>query len=123
MMNGEGAARLDNATAELSGSLFTGKADLNSLFSDNRYIRLQCEYKEQDVKNFEHIQWHKNQVYRDISLKDGAGEGHIENLKKSLKGTHWADGSYVDDSGEPHDPPSVASLTSQVIIPGKREFE
>ncbi len=126
MMNDDGTARLDNAVADYkSGNItFTGNVDLNEqLFSDTRYIRLQCEFKEPGVKNFDHIQWHKNQVYRDISLKEGADEGHIENLRKSLQGTHWADGSYVDDSGEPHDPPSVASLTSQVIIPGKREFE
>ncbi len=116
--------RLDKASAEMSGAKFTGTANMDNLFSNDRYIRLQCEFKEQDVKNYQHIQWHKNTVYRDQSIL-GERKSHTEDLRDSLKNTRWADGSYVDANGDPHDPPAavaLAALLSETVVPAKQTY-
>ncbi len=84
----ENGQRLDNA--KVSDSLFglTVSADLSQLFTEKRYIRLQCEYKDEGVKNFEHILWHMQRAYRDIKLK-GVTEDHITNLKKTMQDVSW----------------------------------
>ena len=124
MMKGE--ARLDNASANYNeGSLqFTGTADMDRLFTTDRYIRLLCEFKDVGVKNYDHIKWHKDNAYRDQSLLEGR-KSHIEDLKDSLKNTKWADGSGVDGNGDPYDPPVAASmnkLLSETVIPSKRAY-
>ena len=73
----------------------------NKLFTDERYIRLLCEYKTKDsksglVSNGEHLQWHFNRAYRDSSLVGANGwhfDGHTTNLQKSLIGVTWKDAS------------------------------
>ncbi len=123
VLNGDGE-RLDNATVRLSNSTFTGAADLNSLFSTNRYIRLQCEFKDAGDKNYAHIKWHKENVYRDTSLIAGR-KSHIDDLRESLKGTTWADGSGVDSNGDPFEPTVAAqvnAMISQTVIPGKHSY-
>lgn len=121
-MNNDGSARLDNATVEMSGIKFTGTADMDSLFTTERYIRLQCEFKEPDVKNYDHILWHKQNVYRDLSLIDGR-KSHIDNLKDSLKNTQWDDGSGVDGNGTPYEPAAqLNAVISQAVIPSKRNY-
>ncbi len=125
MMNG--STRLDNAITEYKSALFsgtfTGTADMNSLFSTNRYIRLQCEFKKPGEKNYDHIQWHKNTVYRDRSLLGGQ-KSHTDDLRDSLKNTTWDDGSGVDANGLPFDPPAakVAALLSETVLPSKRTY-
>ena len=113
ILNDEGA-RLDNATVEASETNLTGKADIDSFFTENRYIRLLCEYKAPGVKNFDHILWHMQNTYRDTSLLDGRINNHIENLKESLivskddagnehrTGIQWQDGSGIDENGIPY---------------------
>lgn len=124
MMNDEKNARLDNATVTANGARFSGTADMNSLFSDDRYIRLQCEFKDMGVKNTDHIEWHKQTVYRDVSLISGREPNHVEALKQSLKGTTWSDGSGVDTDGNIIDTPLAAALRSLscAVLPAKQEY-
>ncbi len=112
--------RLDNATINFANNKFTGKADLNNLFEGDR-IRLQCQFKDVGVKNYEHIKWHKQEVYRDKSLLEGR-KTHSEDLRDSLKNTQWADGSYVDGGGAIHAAAELASLISETVIPSKRTY-
>ena len=103
--------------------------NMNDLFSQDRYIRLLCQYKDfkdgQFVKNLDHILWHMQRVYR-INTNNDEGEKHIENLKQTLKDTKWSDGSGVDGEGNPYEPgqkpASIIALTkylSCAIIPKK----
>ncbi len=112
--------RLDKATINFENNKFTGKADLNNLFEGDR-IRLQCQFKDVGVKNYEHIKWHKQEVYRDKSLLEGR-KTHSEDLRDSLKNTQWADGSYVDGGGAVHAAAELASLLSETVIPTKRAY-
>ncbi len=107
--------------------------DMTQLFSENRYLRLLCEYTRQEgtdhpTSNTDHIRWHMQRVYRDQSLRDDV-ESHIDNLKKTLKDTEWYDGSGIDSEGNPYEPgqkpASIMALTkylSCAIIP-KKEVE
>ncbi len=76
---------------------FTSR-DTNLLFTEDRNIRLLCEYKTLNdtvlVKNTDHIMWHINQVHRDTKLA-GVADTHIENLKASLDDPSivWPDGT------------------------------
>ena len=124
MMNDEGTGRLDNAISDYNGGSlqFTGTADLDSLFSTNRYIRLQCEFKKPGVKNYDHILWHKQNVYRDFSLIVER-KSHLDDLKESLKNTQWDDGSGVDGNGDPYEPAAaMTKLLSETVIPSKRAY-
>ncbi len=113
-------ARLDKATINFANNKFTGKADLNHLFEGDR-IRLQCQFKDVGVKNYEHIKWHKQEVYRDKSLLEGR-KTHAEDLRDSLKNTQWADGSYVDGGGAVHAAAELTALISEAVIPTKRAY-
>lgn len=90
--------------------------DMSKLFTDDRYIRLLCEYKTPDVKNDDHIMWHMQQVYRDVSLIDRE-QDHIEHLKSTLKGVIWPDGTQADEYIG--DVAALNAMISQAIIPGK----
>ena len=83
----------------------TGRT-MSELFSTNRYIRLLCQYKDYKngsfVKNISHAMWHIQQVHRDVNLIEGREPNHIEDLKKSLAGVQWSDGSGVDTEGMPY---------------------
>ena len=127
-----------DAAANLDGGLMTGGSqeyndrDMSQLFSESRHIRLLCQYKTLEgkgknatpVKNFDHILWHMQQIYRDYSLI-GLRESHIANLKKSLGGVTWPDGSGVSKDGEVTLPPEAAALTSMIaetVLPSKHLF-
>ncbi len=122
----------DNSVA-LDGGQKTGDSqyyndrNMNELFSESRYIRLLCQYKTLDsdgqtpIKNYDHILWHTNRVYRDYSII-GEREDHIDNLKKSLEGTTWEDGSGVNSEGEPFDPPTEASNLLATALPERKQF-
>ncbi len=89
---------LEGGTITVSGNgpkITADRKSMNDIFTDQRYIRLLCEYKEPGVKNVEHIQWHMNQVYRDTALLVGR-EDHITNLKKTLAGVVWPDSTTAD---------------------------
>lgn len=106
--------------------------DMNKLFTEERDIRLLCQYKRLKddgtlEKNTDHILWHMNKVHRDTSLIEGYNDNHIDDLKESLKNTTWFDGSYVDENGDPHDPPADAlaayEALSQAVVPAdKKEY-
>ncbi len=120
----ENGTRLDKATVEATQfGKATVTADMSQLFTEKRYIRLQCEFKKPGVKNYDHILWHRQEVYRDKSLLPEERKSHIDDLKESLKNTEWDDGSGVDGNGDPYEP--VAQLTamiSQAVVPGKRSY-
>lgn len=118
-------------TVDSDGGLKTGSADYNDrdmsqLFSENRYIRLLCQYKTitgkgynaTPVKNYEHIRWHTNRVYRDYSLTGHEREDHIENLKKSLEDVKWPDGTTPADAGVTA-AIALNELLSETVIPSK----
>ncbi len=122
----ENGARLDGATVEANSyGQATVTAVMSQLFTEKRYIRLQCEFKEPGVKNYEHILWHRQGVYRDYSII-GEREDHMTNLRESLKGTTWDDGSGVGADGIPFDPPAAAlamnELLSETVVPSKRTY-
>ena len=98
---------------------------MSQLFTEKRYIRLQCEYKGPEEKNYDHILWHRQGVYRDYSII-GEREDHMTNLRESLKGTTWDDGSGVGADGIPFDPPAAAlamnELLSETVVPSKRTY-
>ena len=78
----------------------SSRPDWNKLFTDERYIRLLCEFKTKDgntlVSNGEHLQWHFNRSYRDSALVGAKGwhyEDHTTNLKQSLVDVTWKDAS------------------------------
>ena len=77
---------------ELFKTTDTSTRDMSKLFSDDRYIRLLCQFKSAGVANTDHIQWHMNRIYRDSSLVGTNGwhySDHISNLKQSLADTEW----------------------------------
>lgn len=119
----ENGKRLDNATIDVDKRVnVTVTADINQLFTEKRYIRLPCEYKNVGEKNYDHIKWHMQQVYRDLELQ-GLTEDHITNLRNSLKNASWGDVG-VDDQGEPYDRSAdISELLSAAILPEKREYE
>lgn len=118
----EHGERLDHAKVELSGTNATVSSDSSQMFTQNRYIRLQCEFKNDGVKNNDHILWHMQGAYRDPSIV--RSETHIENLRNTLKGQNWADGSGVDRDGNIIDPAavSISNIFSCVIIPKRENY-
>ncbi len=90
----------------LNGQICT-RDDFNNYFTEDRYIRLLCEYLDADVDlnidnkgtyyslsftgdgtpipNNDHILWHTQKVYRDLNLIKGRTENHIQALKESLQ--------------------------------------
>lgn len=74
--------------------------DMSKLFTDQRYIRLLCEYKNNGEKNDDHILWHMQQVYRDISLIKEREADHIKHLKSTLIGQNitWPDDTKPEDA-------------------------
>lgn len=95
--------------------------DMKQLFSNERYIRLLCEYKNKDEKNDDHILWHMQKVYRDISLIAGREPDHIKHLKSTLKDVTWPDGTNANDylGGEAV---ALYKMLSQAIVPGKNSY-
>ena len=126
----DSGTRLDNSSVSLSNRTIYADADMDSLFTDERYIRLLCEFKDDGVKNEAHILWHKQQAYRNPSLIKGRIQDHIEDLKnsliytgegedKQLTGIEWKtkDGTSnggIDTSGNPY-PASVQAATINEI--------
>ncbi len=100
------------------------KRDMSKLFTEKRDIRLLCEYKTMIdttlVKNDDHIKWHMNQVYRDVELA-GQKEGHIANLKKTLVGVKWPDGTSAANAGVTA-AIALNELLSETVIPSKSAY-
>lgn len=129
----------DFSTYETKASVDGGTTTYDSrnwdlLFTNDRYIRLLCEYMDIEddgtlIKNSAHIQWHMNKVHRNMAIV-GDETNHIVALKKSLTdaiNSHawdgiWPDGSYLDASGTPHDPSAaaLARMVSETVLPSKR---
>lgn len=110
------------------------REDFKKLFTPDRDIRLLCEYLDVEkdgtpVKNTEHILWHIQKVYRDMSLIGGREPNHIEALKQSLisardSGKVW-DGIWPDNTTLQNaldDVNKINTMLSQAIVPGKREY-
>ena len=91
------AAPFPDASTPLVTTLSSASKDLTKVFSKDRYIRLLCEYKNKGVKNDEHILWHIQKAYRDLSLIEGRIQDHEKALKHSLVGTTWPDGTLADN--------------------------
>lgn len=90
------------------------RRNLEQLFSEERDIRLLCQYLDVDsegnpIRNDAHILWHTQKVYRDMTLVNkgydpehpdsGREENHIEALKQSLidaKANSLWDGEWPD---------------------------
>ncbi len=97
------------------------RPDPTELLTNKRYIRLLCQYLDTDaegnlIQNTNHILWHTQQVYRDMTLVKGREHNHEEALKQSLisakergdwDGT-WPDGSLLTDAI----PDAVRTLTT-----------
>ena len=117
-----------------------GTQDLSKLFTEERYIRLLCEYKTSSKdfktleKNEDHILWHMQQVHRDMTIirkgydktdpELGVEPDHITALRDSLKGVKWPDGSGVNNDGNVFDASGVvvlARLLSDTALPGKED--
>ena len=118
----------DGGTIEVSSGFLgigaqikSASRDMNKLFTDERYIRLLCEYKNKDEKNDDHILWHMQKVYRDISLIAGREPDHIKHLKSTLKDVTWPDGTNANDylGGEAV---ALYKMLSQAIVPGKNSY-
>lgn len=105
--------------------------DMSQLFTDERYIRLLCQFKcEKDgklVENTDHIQWHINQVFRDTSLIDGLAD-HITDLVHSLEdkdGQHieWNDKSTAQEAIDLWQQAQAANKAlTTFILPEKKEY-
>ncbi len=94
--------------------LVLSRPELGKLFSNERDIRLLCQYLDVDgegdpIRNDAHILWHTQKVYRDMTLVNkgydpehpdsGREENHIEALKQSLidaKANSLWDGEWPD---------------------------
>ncbi len=100
----------------------TATRDLNQLFSDERYIRLLCQYKTKGVPNDEHRLWHMQQIYRKPEL-EGVNPDHIDDLKNSLKDQNikWPDGS-TPDQAIALSTQNVAASNLYVILPSKKQL-
>lgn len=68
------------------------KHDMSKLYTEDRYIRLLCEYTHIDKdgtlhKNTDHLLWHTYRVYRDYSVINGGWslDDHISNLQESIE--------------------------------------
>ncbi len=117
------SAALDGGQ-KINDSQYYNDRNMSDLFSDSRYIRLLCQYKTLDsdgktpVKNFDHILWHTQRVYRDYSII-GEREDHIENLKNSLKGVKWPDGTTYEQALAASPVATFARMLSETALPGK----
>ena len=94
----------DQASKDSGVTGDTGDRDWKLLFTRDRYIRLLCQYKSADaegnlVRNDDHLLWHMQKAYRDLSLIKGREEDHIKSLVDSLKGVTWTDGTGIDANG------------------------
>ena len=102
-------------TADLDGgqksenSKYYDTRNMQNLFSNQRDIRVLCQYKTikdgKLEKNTDHILWHMQKVYRDLDLYPVIGNrepDHIKALKKSLINVKWPDGTcaneYIQDA-------------------------
>ncbi len=104
---------------------FTSRT-MSELFTDKRDIRLLCQYKTigsdgKLEKNTDHILWHMQKVYRDVSKIEKRENDHITDLKNSLKDVKWPDGTeantFINGTAE-----SVGKIISQAIPSSKREY-
>ncbi len=108
--------------------------DTKLLFTQDRYIRLLCQYIDVEddgttlIKNTKHIQWHMNRVYRDLGLIDDETD-HITALKQSLteaqqNGTwdgEWPDGTTLQQALDAcPEAAALASMISETVLPSKR---
>ncbi len=105
--------------------------DTKLLFTNERYIRLLCEYVDiqEDgtlVKNTDHIMWHMQKVYRDVSLITGRTTDHITALKESLDNAlkHGWDGVWPDGTTlqEALDVAAIAARLSEAVLPSKETY-
>ncbi len=122
-------------TVDSDGGLKTDSEDYNGrnmseLFSNDRYIRLLCQYTSytgkgynaKPVKNVSHIQWHTQEVYRNTDWIEGREQDHMTHLKNSLEGVKWPDGSGVINGEAVEDVAATANaLASHTILPERKE--
>lgn len=103
-----------------NGTYYT--RDMKELFTPSRYIRLLCQYKtsngEELVENTSHIMWHIQQVFRDPSLIADRTQDHIADLKHSLDGVVWPDGTTPADAAAAE----IRTLLSQTVLPEKKIY-
>lgn len=99
--------------------------NMSELFNPQRKIRLLCEYKTINgtelVKNTSHIMWHMQEAYRNTDLIDGRKD-HITDLKESLEGVTWPDGSGVRNGEAVEVAAAANALASHTILPERKEY-
>lgn len=139
-------------TVTVDGRSFTsstGTQYFQLMFTEDRYIRLLCQYTNITdggtnlVKNTDHIMWHIQQVYRDVNLIDGRNNNHIEALKESImnKGIVWPDNTTPEQALEEYEnyqntnganalngeavedvAAAANALASHTILPERKEY-
>lgn len=130
-----------NGTYSYSGFKATATRDLGKLFTNERDIRLLCEYIDIDkdgtpILNTDHILWHMQRAYRNVNLIKGRTQNHSEALKDSLKNAkanygwdgEWPDGTTLEQALAAEETAAAAQQTAQAAmellettLPAKRE--
>ena len=70
--------------------LYVSRPEIEKLFSSDRYIRLLCQYLGVDgegklIRNDDHILWHMQRCYRDVSLIADREPDHVKAFIQSLE--------------------------------------
>ena len=120
----------------INDSQYYNDRNMSQLFSENRYLRLLCQYLTlgkdgvTPEKNFDHILWHMQQCYRNPELIDGRTTDHMQALKESLENAKkrgwdgtWPDGTTLASALEAQlNAAALTAMISETVLPTKRDF-
>ena len=112
--------------------LVLSRPELGKLFSNERDIRLLCQYLDVDgegnpIRNDDHILWHMQKCYRDISLITTRTQNHEQALKESLQNAidskiwdgQWPDGTTYEQALAASPVAALTRMLSETVLPGK----
>ena len=121
--------------------VYLSRPDLGKLFTNERDIRLLCEYVDIEddgtpILNTDHILWHMQKAHRNVNIIEGRTQDHSEALKESLINAkakygwdgEWPDGTTLEEALQA-EKDAAAQKTAQAAsnllssaLPERRQF-